>query len=461
MPFAAFPTISLPLVFTIGAVGLLGTPWLIRFPRLAVSALLYSLVLGQAIRFPLPGQGGGVLISDIAVVCALLAALVRVFQKRTFSHASTSGITRAFRGEILQSCSFLVLAPFLLWSLLGLVIHSPQLGVAETGIASAYWLRLATHLLLLPALIILFQDSGIYMYTRRSFLIVVGLLVFAGFLQLVFIPDLSGNGGWDPHQGRLFSTWLDPNLFGGFLIMTMPYVAITAFRQKTKLLRGITAFLLFTMLCALVLTQSRSSLIAGAIVLGAFSTLIVTYLISKQSTARVITALALSTMIIIGGVITVFIMRERLYGLLTTDATVTLRAEALKNVWKLAEEPTVLGVGYNAYQASALREGLIRDGVIHSRSGADNSVLTLWVTTGLPGVVLFMVPWALTIILLVRRWLVYQHTHALAGAMGIVALSIHAQFVNSFLYAHLLITVAVMVALALVLSNVPQEKATS
>ncbi|MEK7500327.1 MAG: hypothetical protein AAB649_07055 [Patescibacteria group bacterium] len=44
------------------------------FAKIAVVLLFATLVAGQIIRFSLPGQGGGILISDIAVVVFLLVA---------------------------------------------------------------------------------------------------------------------------------------------------------------------------------------------------------------------------------------------------------------------------------------------------------------------------------------------------------------------------------------------------
>ena len=74
MSYGALGSLPLPLTFAAGALGLLLGPWLPRLPRLAITFLLFSLIFGQSLRFPLPGQGGGLLVSDLAVIIVLLSA---------------------------------------------------------------------------------------------------------------------------------------------------------------------------------------------------------------------------------------------------------------------------------------------------------------------------------------------------------------------------------------------------
>ena len=71
MPIPTLTPLYLPIL---GATGALITMWCIAVPRIAISILMASLVAGQLIRFPIPGQGGGILLSDIAVVLVLIAA---------------------------------------------------------------------------------------------------------------------------------------------------------------------------------------------------------------------------------------------------------------------------------------------------------------------------------------------------------------------------------------------------
>ena len=74
MAFAALSSYALPLSVAGGTLTLFSIAWFVRLPRLALSFLLLSLVTGQLIRLPLPGQGGGLLPSDLAVVVIILIA---------------------------------------------------------------------------------------------------------------------------------------------------------------------------------------------------------------------------------------------------------------------------------------------------------------------------------------------------------------------------------------------------
>lgn len=362
--------------------------------KIALGLLLASLVIGQLVRIPLPGQGGGLLVSDMAVVLVLLTAGIQWLKKpNRIGHWDLGfGI-------------------FILWSLFTLVIHWSGLGAHNFSIAFLYWLRLTANLLLLPALLFLLRDPRLHRFTQRAFLITIVALVLLGLLQFFLFPNLN-IPGFDPHHHRLVSTWLDPNLFGGFLIIIIPWIL-----TRSRL------FVLLNAL-ALLLTQSRSSLLA----------LIITGFLFSPFFIRFRLSLLLSLVIFLAGVVLMF--PQRVIGLLTWDETASLRLTSLASAWQLVEAHPWLGVGYNAYQFAAAEAGQLHDFTLHSRAGADNTWLTLWVTTGLPGVILFALP-----------WLVVARRLPLAGNFSLVALFIHSQFVNSFLYSHLLITLIIIIAL--------------
>ena len=76
-------------------------------------------------------------------------------------------------------------------------------------------------------------------------LILISLL---GFFQLKFFPSFLELGlyleGWDPHIGRLLSTWFDPNFIGGYLAFILPVIlALSLYFKRNKQYRW--AVLLF------------------------------------------------------------------------------------------------------------------------------------------------------------------------------------------------------------------------
>lgn len=428
-------TFFTPFVSLLVTAGTLGAWWAVAKPRLTLWLLFFSLVVGQVVRIPLPGQGGGLLLSDIAVGLVLVAV--------------------AARYSFLTNRYALLATPFVIWSLFTIVIHIPDLGLPATLVAGSYWLRLTTHLLLLPALVVLFQDNSTRVFARRWFVISVSVLVLLGFVFLAvgLAPRSLGGGGWDPHQGRLVATWLDPNFIGALCAIAFAWIVLEIFdsrgrpKQQLYLLAG--AAIVGGALAA---TQSRSSVIALLAAGSLLSPAIVFHVlvISRQRVATAVQVTSFALGLLALAAVSAFLLGSRFTHFLTDDPTVAVRAQALQAVWQTFAGKTVwVGEGYNAYQFAAVREGIINSFEVHSRAGADNSLLTLWVTTGLLGVVLFLLPWVAGAL---GGWHVaWRQSRALA-LMPLVALCvliIHSQVVNSLLYGHLLIVLAVTYALAM------------
>lgn len=442
MLFTALAAPSLPLGLAAGAViGLVLLPWLLALPRLALFSFFASLLVGQIVRLPLPGQSGGLLLSDVATVVVLLSALLKFSLSSKHPHPNPLPIQGEGKNTVLSLVTHysLLVTPFLLFSLWTNLIHwSPT--PSENLVALAYWARLSATLLLLPALLILFSsritDYRLRITTHYSLLITTAALCLLGLLQWWFLPDLSflARYGWDPHQGRLVSTWLDPNLFGAFLLITIPY-----------LLSRVTGYgLLIPALAtlALFLTESRSSLLALLLTTLIFSPLFIHYLIKRYHKRGAVALVAITGLLIATCLVAIFFLGDRAHGLLTIDITAQLRLESIQTALPLAGEHLLTGVGYNRYQFAAKAAGGIDNFSLHSRAGADNSLLTLLITTGLLGVFLFFIPWVAASRQLLKK-------QAFPTLFSMTTLLIHSQFVNSFLYSHLLIALIIVVALSL------------
>lgn len=425
------------------AISALGAWWAAATPRAAIGGLLGTLLLGQLIRIPLPGQAGGLLVSDIAVVLVLIAAfgtLLRCGRQELRIQSEDLSI-RAF-----ASCSLMLISLFLAWSLFTLIIHMPALGSAASGVSFAYWVRLTTHLLVLPALLVLFRDVKLRRFASSMFGFTIIALALLGLLQLFVLPNIAGlpsifRSAWDPHEGRLVATWLDPNFVGIFFVITGIYFA---FRRNYMLL--------IPTATALVLTQSRSSL--GALVLAAavVSPFILLHVLSRsqKSAHHAMGAVAVSAIAAASIAAGALLFGSRLPAVFFDDPTVSLRATALQQTWQvLGQHTAIFGEGFNAYQFAALREGLISSFAAHSRAGSDNSLLTLWITTGAIGVVLFLLPWMYIATTAWRIAWQRQELIFLAVPMALIAVLIHAQAVNSLLYGHILITLAMAIALVM------------
>ncbi|TSC62788.1 MAG: O-antigen polymerase, partial [Parcubacteria group bacterium Gr01-1014_106] len=242
--------------------------------------------------------------------------------------------------------------------------------------------------------------------------------------------------GWDPHPGRLFSTWLDPNLLGGFFVLTISLLLafpVPSHWGNRLLLVGAGGMTS----AALLLTQSRASL--GALI--AVVLVSVIFLRAWRRVFPVITG-ALAGLVFLPAFLT------RLQSVSVVDPTVALRLHS----WQQASEHVVrfplFGVGYNAYGVEQLAVGNIGTLALHSRAGAENSFLTILATTGMWGAALVLFVITLLVWVLLRRSASRPFVSLVPAALlTIVGVSVHAQFVHSLLYVHLLLPLVLILAL--------------
>lgn len=418
--------------------------------KLPLLLLFGSLIVGQAVRFPLPGQGGGLLASDLATMFVLLTAYLY-------------WIRRPQR----LSQLFLIIGMFIIWSLFTLVIHISDLGRSNFLIAALYWVRLSASLLLLPALRMLFQSPSVRTAGQHMLSATIALLALVGIAQVLVFPNLGdlsrllpagAQAKWDPHQGRLVATWLDPNFIGGFFASVLPWILARDQKLGLKMpARSIVSvFLVLAVGAALLLTQSRSSFIALAAGIAVTAPLWLLAGRARPPRVQAATAVVGFSLVLALVVFPLLLFPQRLLGLLTVDDTAALRLESLQQAFTIAQAHPVLGVGYNAYQFAAHRAGFISDFTVHSRAGADNSLLTLAATVGIPGLLLFLLPWTVCTWQLARH-AVRGHLASAAATSSLAILFIHSQFLNSLLYSHLLITLIMIVTLAMTNSQTPMS----
>ncbi|MBI3255813.1 MAG: O-antigen ligase family protein, partial [Candidatus Andersenbacteria bacterium] len=217
------------------------------------------------------------------------------------------------------------------------------------------------------------------------------------------------------------------------------------------------AVILALLLLALLGTASRSSFIAAAV---SFLGICwgVTFMYRRSLSQAAAGILVAAQMLIgLGSILVVVLFPTRFAGLLTADATVSLRQEALTQaVARLVEPHAITGVGYNAYQFVAREQSLVSNFSIQSRAGADNSLLTLWVTSGAIGLMLAGLAFT-------GAWVCMTHGQGplvVWTAIGVlVAIFIHSQFVNSALYGHILLGVALLASSLYASKNFPPRYA--
>lgn len=423
----------LPIGTTVGTLIVASVIGAVLWPWAAVSGVYASLVFGQLIRLPVLGQGGGLLLSDIAVGIYLACVFVALLRGRI-------AITRK------SSIALCAIVPFIIWTSALLMAYGGVYEKKEVIIMALYWVRLVSILLLLPATVAIASEKKHRTFLRNSMVWTYGLLLISGYLQILIVPRLEGVfGGWDPHQYRMVGTWFDPNFFGLFLAMLFP-----VFLHWTRGLGAVPVKIFYGAIAGLgiLLTQSRSTYLSigvGAVVCGLLWIFSAT-MSRKIKSLLIVFVSGLCVVLIVMGMS----LQDRALGILTHDPTISLRTQAYEATWhRLVEHNLFLGVGYNAYQFVAQDAGLISDFSIHSRAGSDSSFITLLVTTGIVGLTLFIIPIGATVAYQLILWICYRKLEALLFIWTTVVLLVQSQITNSLLYPHILIPYLLLSALLL------------
>lgn len=252
-----------------------------------------------------------------------------------------------------------------------------------------------------------------------------------GFVQLKLFSAIPisfiAQYGFDPHSGRLFALFFDPNLVASMLLITC--VVTFGLYERNRQTSSLLAFLI--QLAALVATVSRSGLLA--FVVAAFFILV---------TLRPRWLLGMVAIAMAGAFVSTGLW-NRIVGGLSIDATSQARFASWQTAEMVIDQNPITGVGYNYYQdaTTALGRFTPRVGQIALAANAsDSSLLTIWATTGIFGLLL-MVGWLGSLAV---------STKDLVGSAvlrGVVAgIVINSLFINSLLYPFVLFLLALAVA---------------
>lgn len=417
--YAPLPVIGLTL-------GLLGTYALWRWPLWGIGGLILATLCGEFARITI----GGLPILPLDLLTPLVVSLWF--------------IQKCIRRESFKiPPGGLFLMGFWLIAAASLLFGATTLTQGEFFKALLYLVRfIAGSSLLFVCYNLNAKESR---QLQLTMLITFLLLALSGFVILYLIPDFTAAGlaelGWDPHIGRLTTAWLDPNFAGGAFALGLALVGSSILAERNAWQRLLLGGLGGVLLIALLLTYSRSGLLAFAI-----AGLILGVLRSR-------TALLVGTLIAIIGIAASTRLQERLgefatsiasigtVTMQTMDPTAALRVASWQEALRIWESAPLLGVGFGAYAAHQS----FAASSSHAATGADSSLLTLGATTGIIGVMLFLgflihVFWAL--------WRKRQAPLACGLLAGGAGLLIHAVFVNSLLFPPLTIYFFVLAGLA-------------
>lgn len=390
-------------------------------------------------------QGTGILISDLILGIIGMIWLIKLLTKQSKINFNRINLL------------FLL---FFAFTLISLLFNLYTLPSHDALISLFYYLRLFAY----SSLFLIVQDFNwkkkklnpllVFFYATIA---TAFCLVILGFLQLKFFPNFEvlrmQEKGWDPHIGRMLSTWFDPNFLGGFFVFVLSLIGgylvirfsqtqdffLFFFNKKNLLFSGI----FFLILIALVLTYSRSSYLA--------------FLVSMFC----LTLIASRKLLIIGaiGLVLMFGFSQRMqdrifdayqsaesmlnpHSVDTLDATARFRLQSWRDGLNLFSEKPLMGHGFNTLRHLQAKRGLT-EWKSHNAGGIDASLLTLLVTTGLSGLFLFL---GFLGNLLFKSLQNYKNNSDLTIKglnlgyfCGILGILTHSFFVNSLLFPFMMI----------------------
>jgi O-antigen ligase len=405
--------------------------------------LLLSPITGELLRIPL--FGFDLFPSDLIIPVLLVVwAIDKIRNDR---------ILRL--GRVGKSILF-----FLLVLIVTYCINLFRFDPGEMVSAGAYLARYALYLSVAFVTFDLLQREKHHRFTKLI-LVCLGasflLVSILGFLQLVYYPsffDLEMNlEGWDPHIGRLLSTWFDPNYVGGFFAFISALLISLAlhYRQAHDRRRflGISVLSLIG-LVALYFTFSRSAYLAFLVALGILALLKFRKLL-VAAVAIILLAFCLSSRVQ-ERTIEAVDSGKAFLGLnsqIPLDPTAELRLWSWSFATEIISEHPWVGIGYNRYKYEINDRGhaLLED---HAASGSDSSLLTLWATGGIFALLSFLaIGFVATVTTLRRSWKRHDLKSALDVGLlaGFGGMMVHSIFVNSLLYP--LIMVYLLVGLGM------------
>ncbi|MCJ7740496.1 O-antigen ligase family protein [Candidatus Microgenomates bacterium] len=392
---------------------------------------LVAFVLGSLGELPLFIPGVHVYLSDLTGILLIIYQLINFPETIRFVR----------RDKI--SGGFLL---FILACFISLLLTPIRLTLLELGISAMYPVRLLIYFGYYLTVSLFIKSKKIQPNKLIKLLMYAGLtLAIFGWLQYFLYPNLRNLFylGWDPHLGRIFSTFLDPNYFGLLTVLTLviSFCMHTSIISHPEFISGsspkkmlkqvqhdnfiywvVRLFLLITLL----FTYSRSSYLAM------FGVSLFYSLVKRKFYYFILLVL-----ILVGGAF--LLPRTEGIGVqLERTFSFTERVKNWQEAVTIFAKNPITGVGFNTLRYARRQYDIPIDDWQnnHAAAGVDNSFLFVLATTGLLGLFLF-------IKLLVR---IYLHGGLLVRAT-LVAISIHSLFTNSFFFPWILYWFWIVVAI--------------
>lgn len=312
------------------------------------------------------------------------------------------------------------LMTFLMISGFSLILGSFFVTPAQFLTGFLYWFRFAVYALFYFGVWDLSRDFKVRKKLLDSLVVVGGFTAIFGILQYFLLPDLRVLSlyGWDDHYFRLVGAFLDPSFTGIILVLFLILLFSRKFvSQREQGSGGGRGFYFLIGMMALLLTYSRASFLAFLVALGLF------YIVRRS--------LILTGVIVVSFAIGVFLLpRSAGEGVrLERTSTVISRFENYQEALKIGLSNPIFGIGFNLL--SSQQDLCASERTCHSRAGFDSSLLFVFATTGVTGLIAYLWLW---FSILKCSWKARFSSSGLALLLSAVALLVHSNFANSLFY---------------------------
>jgi len=311
---------------------------------------------------------------------------------------------------------------------LSLAVNSPLFSGREVRVGFLYLLRWIIYAGLYFVIVDFKKKlKWLNWENMRCFLTIIGSAIgIFGLIQYFLWPNLKALEvlQYDPHFYRVVGIFLDPGFTGLILVFTLLLIIDRWFAKKEKWL--IPLFLVIY--SALALTYSRASWLVFLL-----AVLLVSYF--KKSWKFLVIILALI------GVTYFFLPRPAGEGG-KIERTYTIEARLINSqqVLTIAKEHPLFGVGFNTYRYVQRDYGFLKSEewqVSQAGAGADNSWLFVLATTGIFGFLSYLWLWGQALKESKKKTIVL---------ISLLALIIHAFFLNSLFYSWIIAWVWILLA---------------
>ncbi|MBI2032509.1 MAG: O-antigen ligase family protein [Candidatus Levybacteria bacterium] len=378
--------------------------------------LIFSIPLGQIFRIDY--QDVGILISDVIAVLIAFVYLVKVFRRR-----------------IKHGVTFVPMIIFSSALSLSLAINLFNLKTDQLLVSFSYLVRFMSYISIL--FVFSYLSKEFREKKLQTILLFSGFLfILLGFFQTFLYPNLRNlyYAGWDEHLYRFFSSFLDPNFAGAFLVLYFIFVLGLFLNQTEGKKKNLLSGLLLLTFISIFTTFSRSAYIMLLISFFIF-------LFTKKRRKELIIA-------IVGFLILFLIFfSNSLFGegtKLLRTASISARFESAEKAIQIFKENPIFGIGFNSYKyAQEKHNFLVNKGLkIRSAAGTDNSFLFILATSGVVGFFAFVY-----LIFSLLRFSLKKGDRGKVLFVSIIALGVGSLFNNLIFYPFILLWMLILIGI--------------